>query len=224
MTELVLPDSDFSRHFGNLAALRNDLQTVHDHCARIASGELASNSLPWVIDAVGTTVLVRYARCFGRGEDWRRIPADVEAGLPAELAQWHRRFLLLRDLHYAHALGLSEVPLAMTRVDASGGTLVPVAVGCTAVGQCCIYPDWAAALLEVITYFLPIVDERMEIAQREARALVEGFSQEELRALAPVKRPALPSDSLEHLDMLIQERRSGGRLSLERITRVQDAS
>ena len=96
-----------------LCATFEDLQTVLRCCELLvgflapSKGEEATHDAtdPVVVEAVWTAALLSYARCFGAGVDGG-APApltedDVAATHPgAEVLEWHRVILRLRD-HYA---------------------------------------------------------------------------------------------------------------------------
>jgi len=109
-------ESPAATALADLCAAFEDLQTVLRCCEVLvaslavgAGGPAALGSDPVTTEAVWTTALLSYARCFSAGEDegdsrhgavlTEDDVAATQTG--AEALEWHRVLLRLRD-HYAH--------------------------------------------------------------------------------------------------------------------------
>lgn len=96
-------DGTSARALADLSARFDDLQTVLKCCERLVT-ELAVNRVDdVVVEAVWTTALLSYARCFATGTtDTALTEEDLKAAQQhGEVGEWHRILLQLRD-HYAH--------------------------------------------------------------------------------------------------------------------------
>ena len=125
---LQLPSDKRFRRFCALGRLEYDLIDVHRLCYMMASSSIdrESKDAYTMMDAVLTTALVRYARCFDaggdQGKDRTTIPESVFGHLAPELQQWHRRFLRLRHLLSAHYSWVTVDPVVLVHViDKEGG-------------------------------------------------------------------------------------------------------
>ena len=113
-------ESPAATALADLCAAFEDLQTVLRCCELLvaslavgAGGAAGSGADPVTTEAVWTTALLSYARCFSTGEDegdgkgdGRPVAALAEDDVAAtqsgaEALEWHRVFLRLRD-HYAN--------------------------------------------------------------------------------------------------------------------------
>lgn len=86
----------------DLAAVFEDLQTVLLSCERLVTQLNAPEPDPVTVEALWTTALLSYTRCFAPGERGMGLTeADVEGlGLEGEVLGWHRMLRTLRK-HYS---------------------------------------------------------------------------------------------------------------------------
>lgn len=89
-------DNDPARHLADLATVLDDLQMALRCCERLLA-ELDSGD-EVQIEALWTSAVLSYARCFGKG----RLSAEDFASteLQGDVRQWHEMLLQMRD-HYA---------------------------------------------------------------------------------------------------------------------------
>lgn len=97
-------DSTSARALADLSARFDDLQTVLKCCERLVTELTVPRVDDVVVEAVWTTALLSYARCFATGTtDTALTEDDLKAAQQhGEVGDWHHILLQLRD-HYAHS-------------------------------------------------------------------------------------------------------------------------
>lgn len=106
----------------HLSATYEDLQTVLRCCERLVSALTPSDAAPddLLIEAVWTTALLSYGRCFSYGRLGANLTENdlVATNLKGDLVDWHKVLLKLKD-HYTNlttnprelfSIGLAQDP------------------------------------------------------------------------------------------------------------------
>lgn len=91
-----------AKELAELAAIFDELQTVLRCCERLVSELSGSEPDDLILEAVWTTAVLSYTRCFRAGSKTTTLTEeDVSAtGLQGEVLEWHKVLLQLRK-HYA---------------------------------------------------------------------------------------------------------------------------
>ena len=199
MTDVSTPQPSDVRRLGTpsatalttMAAVFEDLQTVLRCCERLTAylqvGPERSDDL--TLEALWTTALLSYMRCFGAGKHGLS-ETDVEAtGLPGDLVGWHHTLEQLRA-HYADpAVNPREIFSVGAARDASGAA---AGVAITSVRQPRI-DDLTVRQTGALAFELSrIVDERIAEQQKRVFTTVKSMTKRELERL-PVLEIAEPA-------------------------------
>ena len=161
-----------------------DLQTVLRCCERLVS-DLAERAEPdeIAVEAIWTTALLSYARCFGAGGTGGVLTEDDVASThnsKDEVLRWHRLLLNLRD-HYADPAVNPRERFAVGVTQDADGAASGVAI--TSAKQPLV-DDLTVRQTGAIAYALSgIVNQRIETTQQQVFADVRSRSSDELDAL-----------------------------------------
>ena len=162
----------------------DDLQTVLRCCERLVS-DLSEQAEPDAvgIEAVWTTALLSYARCFGADGSGGVLSEDDVATMhdnTEEVRKWHRLLLGLRD-HYADRCVNPRERFSVGVTQDADGAASGVAI--TSARQPLV-DDLTVRQTGAIAYALSgVVNARIEAAQQRVFADVQNRSVEELNAL-----------------------------------------
>ena len=168
----------------------DDLQTVLRCCERLVS-DLADQNGPdaVAIEAIWTTALLSYARCFGaagsggsEGSGGVLTEDDVATAHSntEEVLKWHRLLLSLRD-HYADRCVNPRERISVGVTQDADGAASGVAI--TSARQPLV-DDLTVRQTGAIAYALSgVVDQRIEAGQQQVLDEVRNRSKEELDAL-----------------------------------------
>lgn len=169
-----------ARDLAGLASIFGDLQTVLRCCERLVA-ELAAEPDEIVVEAVWTTAVLSYARCFAADDRVRLTEKDVTATpLQGDVLAWHRVLSQLRE-HYADATQNPRERFAVgATLDADG---TPVGVAITSAAQPRL-DDVTVRQTGALAYELSkVVDERIAARQAQVLATASAMSAADLGKL-----------------------------------------
>ncbi len=180
-TVLQRLDSTNAAALADLTAKFEDLQTVLRCCEQLV-GLLAAGSEdadPVVVEAVWTTALLSYARCFAVGEAGTSLSEDdLTATLEnAEVLNWHKVLLQLRD-HYADASTNPRERFSVGVAQAADGA--PGGVAITSSRQPLV-DDLTVRQTGAIAFALSgLINDRIAAGQQKVFDEVKGLAKEDL--------------------------------------------
>jgi hypothetical protein len=177
-----------------LVEVFEDLQTVLRCCERLVT-ELAVDGEPdpVVVEAVWTTALLSYARCFAAGGDQVALTeSDLTSTQSSPQAvEWHRLLLQLRD-HYADPAVNPRERFSVGVAQNGQGRASGIAI--TSARQPLV-DDLTVRQTGAIGYALSgLVNERIELRQKAVFDNVASWSRVALDKLAPLDVVAPQSD------------------------------
>ena len=182
----------------DLTARFEDLQTVLLCCERLVSDLRSMRSDAVLVEALWTTALTSYGRCFATGSTGSALTeADLEGlkglGESTEIVAWHKVLLQLRD-HYVdpdtNPRERFTVGVALSEDGSADG------MGITSVRQPLVDAVTVQQTGKVAFALRQILDGRIDESQAKVFADVRGMSAEALAALpvVPVELPAAAVD------------------------------
>jgi hypothetical protein len=176
-----------------------DLQTVLGCCERLVT-ELAVEGEPdpVVVEAVWTTALLSYARCFATGNAVALTESDLTSTQSSpEVLEWHRLLLKLRN-HYADPSVNPRERFSVGVAQDANGLASGIAI--TSARQPLV-DDLTVRQTGAVAYALSgLVNERIELRQREVFDDLASCSKADLDRLDPLdvatpQPPDTPADS-----------------------------
>ena len=191
----VVPlDGPAAQRLADLVSIGRDLQFVQNACHRM-TGLLAveddAEKDSVLMEALWTSALVVYARCFATGKRFGLTTADI-AALPGEPVAAHDYLLGMRNKHIAHSVN----PFEQVRVGAvlginDEGTFDVVGVARLALRHVSGPLEGVSGLWQLMDALLrrtaDLADELDEDVRREARAvgIEELRGRETMRVVVP---------------------------------------
>ncbi|PXY28002.1 hypothetical protein [Prauserella muralis] len=171
-------DTPAARRLAGLAEVLGELHMVLRCCERLTAELAAAEPDELAVEALWTTALLSYARCFA-GE--LLTEEDVTGtGLRGEVLEWHHILRQLRD-HYAHPAHNPRERCSVGITQDEGGHAGGVAI--TAMSQPAL-DDATVRQTGALAYALSgLVDERMTRQQEAVRAAAAGLRVRELERL-----------------------------------------
>jgi hypothetical protein len=171
-----------------------DLQTVLRCCERLVTELAAEGELdPIVVEAVWTTALLSYSRCFATTGDGVALTESdlVSTQSSPEVVEWHRLLLQLRD-HYADpAVNPRERFSVGVAQDANG---LATGIAITSARQPLV-DDLTVRQTGAIAYALSgLVDKRIELRQKEVFDVLKSWPKADLDRLDPLEVAAPAAD------------------------------
>jgi hypothetical protein len=171
-----------------------DLQTVLRCCERLVTELAVEGELdPVVVEAVWTTALLSYARCFSAtGDGVALTESDLTSTQSnPEVVEWHRLLLQLRN-HYADpAVNPRERFSVGVAQDANG---LASGIAITSARQPLV-DDLTVRQTGAIAYALSgLVNERIELRQHDVFRDLESWSKADLDRLDPLDVAAPQAD------------------------------
>jgi hypothetical protein len=180
-------DSPGAKALADLVATFEELHTVLRNCERLVT-ELGAEGVPddVLVEAVWTTALLSYARCFSAGDGGTALTEDdiTAAQAHGDALKWHKVLLQLRD-HYAdpvvnprerYSVGVAQ--------DLSGA---PSGVAITS-GRQPLVDDLTVRQTGAIAYALSaLVDERITAQQQKVFAEVKDTPKSTLDKLTEIE-------------------------------------
>jgi hypothetical protein len=178
------PEAD---QLARLTAAYDDLQHVLRCCehlvARLASPTAPAEADPALVEALWTSALLSYARCFSEREGVLTSGDLGELELPGDVGAVHDLMVRLRD-HYASATENPRERLTVGAAEGDGGT--PVGVAVLAAAQPPV-DEAAVRQLGALAYRLgALVDGRMRQVQEKVLDRARGLTPEAFAALPVV--------------------------------------
>lgn len=169
-----------------LVEVFEDLQTVLRCCERLVT-ELAVEGEPdtVVVEAVWTTALLSYARCFSATEAGVALSEDdlTATQSSGEVLEWHRLLLQLRNHYVDLAVNPRERFSVGVALDGHG---TPSGVAITSARQPLV-DDLTVRQTGAIAYALSgLVNERIESRQRQVFDDLKRLSKQDLARLVPL--------------------------------------
>jgi hypothetical protein len=163
-----------------------DLQTVLRCCERLVT-ELAVEGEPdpVVVEAVWTTALLSYARCFSATADGVALTESdlTSAQSSPEVVEWHRLLLQLRN-HYADPAVNPRERFSVGVAQDPNGLATGIAI--TSARQPLV-DDLTVRQTGAIAFALSrLVNERIELRQHEVFDNLESWSKADLDRLDPL--------------------------------------
>lgn len=170
----------------DLAATFDELQTVLGCCERLVTSLAAPASDALGIEALWTTALLSYARCFAAGP--RGVGLTVEdvraTELPGEVEDWHRLLLRMRE-HYADPAVDPRERFSVGVSRNSDGT--PAGVAVTSVRQPLVDEVTVRQTGALAYALLRLVDERIDAQQQRVFEAAGAMKAAELDKLPEVE-------------------------------------
>ncbi len=117
-----------ARTLADLEGVKQDLTAVAETCSRLAELLKIDSKDHIAVEALWTSALIRYARCFAEGKRYG-LEESVFNGLNGDPIGTHRVFINIRNKHIAHSvnpLEQSHVGLVLERPE-RGKTVIGVA-------------------------------------------------------------------------------------------------
>jgi hypothetical protein len=175
-------ESPAAADLSHLAEVFEDLQTVLRCCEQLVTALRVPAPDPALVEALWTTALLSYARCFAAGA---LEEADVSTAQPeGEVLDWHRVVLRLRD-HYADPVTNPRERFAVGVAQDSSGR--PDGVALTSTRQPLV-DEVTVRQTGAVCYALSgLVDARMSVGQAALFDEVRDVTAEDLEALARVE-------------------------------------
>lgn len=175
-------DTDAARHLSRLAAVLDDLQVVARCCDRLLA-ELGSEERDEVVvEALWTTAVLSYARCFGPD----RLSADEPSAtdLQGEVQPWHEMLLRIRD-HYADPAQNPRENCSVGVAQDEGGRASGIAITATGPGE---LDEVSVRQTGALAYALAErVERSLGEQQQRVREAANELSAAELNALPRVE-------------------------------------
>lgn len=173
-------DTGAARKLADLAAVLDDLQVALRCCERLLT-ELDSGD-DVQVEALWTTAVLSYARCFGDG----RLSAEdfASTDLEGEVQQWHQMLLQVRD-HYADPDRNPRESCSVGATQDEQGDASGIAVTSTEQPR----PDEVTVRQTgALAYALAtLVEKRIAEQQQQVREAANGLSRSELDALPRIE-------------------------------------
>ena len=159
----------------DLAARFEDLQVVLLCCERLMAELGSGRADPVVVEAVWTTALLSYGRCFATGSTGSALTEDDLTAVEdnPEILGWHKVLLQLRDHYTDRETNPRErftVGVALDESGAAGG------VGITSVRQPLVDDVTVRQTGKVVLALRGLLDERIAASQGRVFTQVEGMS------------------------------------------------
>jgi hypothetical protein len=179
-------DDPAAAALAGLVEVFEDLQTLLRCCERLVT-ELAVQGEPdpVVVEAVWTTALLSYARCFSATEEGVALSEDDLKATQSsgEVLEWHRLLLQLRNHYVDLAVNPRERFSVGVALDGHG---TPSGVAITSARQPLV-DDLTVRQTGAIAYALSgLVNERIESRQRQVLDDLKRRTKEDLAGLDPL--------------------------------------
>lgn len=100
-------DFEEAKTLADLGALRQDLGAVMQTCTRLLDLLRTDSEDHILLEALWTSALVRYARCFAEGKRYG-LDESVFSGLNGDPVGTHRLYINIRNKHIAHSVNPLE--------------------------------------------------------------------------------------------------------------------
>lgn len=178
-------DGTSARALADLSARFDDLQTVLKCCERLVT-ELAVNRVDdVVVEAVWTTALLSYARCFATGAtDTALTKDDLKAAQQhGEVGDWHQILLQLRD-HYAHGAANPRETFSVGVALDGSGTAEGIAI--TSARQPLVNIMTVKQAGAIAFVLSELLDSRITAQQEKVFEEAKAISTAELEKLSPL--------------------------------------
>lgn len=179
-----LLDTPAAHELAGLAATFDDLQTVLRCCERLVA-ELTSPAPAadgdLVAEALWTTAVLSYARCFAVGQPGVLTEDDVRAlELPGDVLEWHKVLQRMRE-HFANPAENPREQFSVGATQGSDGLANGIAI--TSTGQPRL-DDVTVRQTGALAYALSkVVDERITERQEGVRSAAGALSKADLDTL-----------------------------------------
>lgn len=177
-------DTPAARELADLVSIFDELQSVLRCCERltdeVADPDRASDDL--VVEALWTTAVLSYCRCFAAGEGRTSLGEDdvTATSLQGEVLEWHRMLGRLRA-HYADPVTNPRERFAVGAALDDGGE--PAGIAITSVRQP-VVDDATVRQTGALAYELGrLVDQRITARQEGLMTAAAELSPAELDAL-----------------------------------------
>ena len=171
---------------GELVETFEELQMTLRCCERLVTELAADAPDPIVVEAVWTTALLSYARCFAESEHSGRVKTDdLTASTPeGDVLEWHEVLMRLRD-HYADPGSNPRERFTVAVTQDDDGSASGVAI--TSARQPLV-DDLTVRQTGAIAYALSgVVNERIEAQQQVVSAELEATPRSALEKLDRVE-------------------------------------
>lgn len=169
----------------DLAAIFEDLQTALRCCERLVSELAQREQDDVVIEALWTTVVLSYARCFAPGGRGMGLTEDdiKSTSLKGDVLDWHKVLRRLRK-HYSDPAVNPRESFSVGVSQDSAGKVNGIAI---TGARRPLVDDLSVRQTGAIAYELSLlVDKRISEHQERVFATAESMSKEELEKLSPV--------------------------------------
>ncbi|MBS0337951.1 MAG: hypothetical protein JSS40_14290 [Proteobacteria bacterium] len=108
---IAVVDFEEAKTLADLEGLKQDLLAVAETCTRLAELLKIDSKDHILVEALWTSALIRYARCFAEGKRYG-LKESVFDGLNGDPVGTHKIFIDIRSKHIAHSVN----PLEQTHV------------------------------------------------------------------------------------------------------------
>lgn len=168
----------------DLAAIFDDLQTVLRCCERLMRELAAPEGTPddLLVEAVWTTAVLSYARCFTGGRRGMGLTEDdvTASNLQGDVLAWHQVLRQLRK-HYADPVENPRERFTVGAAQDGDGTAAGIAITSTRQPP---LDDVTVRQTGALAYALSrMVDQRITEQQERVRAAADAMSADELNTL-----------------------------------------
>lgn len=126
---IVKVDFEEAKTLADLGALTQDLGAVMQTCTRLMDLLREDSNDHILLEALWTSALVRYARCFSSGKRYG-LDDSVFNGLNGDPIGTHRLYMNIRNMHIAHSvnpLEQMEVGLVLEPIERQEKKIIGVA-------------------------------------------------------------------------------------------------
>jgi hypothetical protein len=176
-------DTPAAQELGDLVSVLDDLQTVLSCCERLVTELAGSPGRPdaLALEALWTTALLSYARCFSNGGKSGLTEQDVtETPLQGEVLEWHKMLQQMRE-HYADTAANPRERFSVGAALDSEGRASGIAITSTTQPS---LDDVTVRQTGALAYELSrLVDQRITEREEQVRAAANTMPQAELDKL-----------------------------------------
>lgn len=189
-----------ARELAGHLAVHRDLLFVRECCERLlvlfGSEDATPDSV--LVDALWSTAVIAYARCFKDGRrEYRPQPSELAAlPLEGEFIEFHELILKLRDKHIAHSVNPFEQVVVGAILSAPGASELKVEGVATLMGRHFVADNIGISQLGHLAHAIAaVVAKKVESIQETVLAETQAMDIDTLSALPPLRIFAPGSES-----------------------------
>ncbi len=194
-------DTPTAKELTDLAAIFDDLQTVLRCCERLVSEVTADEPDDLLIEALWTSAVLSYSRCFAHGRSGNALTEQdlTQTQLQGEVLQWHKVLRQMRH-HYADPADNPRERFSVGAVRGSDGRPQGIAITSTRQPR---LDDVTVRQTGALAYALSqLVDQRITEHQQRVSAAAQAMSEGDLDELPLIDltdstQPGQDTDTVE---------------------------